>query len=57
MKDQNEIVQLLKDRNLCKVSRACGLSYDTVWRVANGKSKRPSHETMKKLSDYLETQQ
>lgn len=54
MKDQEEIIKLLKDRNLRKVASSCGLSYDTVWRVANGKAKRPSHETMKKLSDYLE---
>ena len=54
MKSQDEIVKSLKDRNLSKVAIACGLSYDTVWRVANGRAKKPSHETMKKLSDYLD---
>lgn len=54
MKSQEDLVKMLKDRNLRKVASACGLSYDTVWRVANGKAKRPSHETVKKISEYLE---
>ena len=53
MLDINEIIKRLSDRNLKKVSEECGMAYDTVWRIANGKSKQPSYVTIKKLSDYL----
>jgi hypothetical protein len=53
MLDISEIIKRLSDRNLKKVAEECGMSYDTVWRVANKKAIKPSHETIKKLSDYL----
>jgi transcriptional regulator with XRE-family HTH domain len=49
-----EIETKLKDRTLTKVAEATGLSYPTVWNVANGKVGRVEYETVKKLSDYLE---
>lgn len=49
-----EIQKALADRNLRKVARAVDLSYDTIWRVANGTVISVSYETVKKLSDYLE---
>lgn len=49
-----EIQKALADRNLRKVARAVDLSYDTIWRVANGTVVSVSYETVKKLSDYLE---
>lgn len=54
MLDIDEIVKRLSDRNLKKVSDECGMAYDTVWRIANGKAKQPSYTTVKKLSDYLQ---
>lgn len=53
MLDINEIIRRLSDRNLKKVADECGMAYDTVWRIANKKSVKPSYETIKKLSDYL----
>jgi transcriptional regulator with XRE-family HTH domain len=53
MLDINEIIKRLSDRNLKKVADECRISYDTVWRIANGKSKQPSYAIVKKLSDYL----
>lgn len=50
-----QIIEALKDRSLKKVSESTGLSYDTVWRVANGKALKPSHDTVKKISDYLKS--
>ena len=53
MLDIKEIIKRLSDRNLKKVSDECGMAYDTVWRIANSKSIKPSYDTIKKLSDYL----
>lgn len=50
----DEIMAALADRKLNAVADATGLSYDTVWRVAAGKTKRVSYETAKVLSDYLQ---
>ena len=50
----DEIMAALADRKLNAVADATGLSYDTVWRVAAGKTKRVSYETAKTLSDYLQ---
>lgn len=49
----DEIVDKLKDRNLRIVARVSGLSYDTVWRIANGKTKSVSYMAVEKLSNYL----
>lgn len=49
-----EIQKLLHDRRLTAVSEATKLSYDTVWRVANGKTIAVSYNTIKALSDYLQ---
>ena len=48
-----EITEALRDRKLTAVAEGAGLSYDTVWRVASGKTRAVSYETIKKLSDYL----
>lgn len=50
----NEIQERLQDRNLHLVAQKTSLSYDTVWKIANGKSLRPSYDAVKKISDYLE---
>jgi DNA-binding Xre family transcriptional regulator len=49
-----EVIEKMKDRKLRVVSEQTGLSYATVWRVATGRIKDVSYETIKKISDYLE---
>ena len=49
-----EVQKRLEDMNLSKVAVKAGLTYDTVWRVANDKKVAVSYETVRKLSDYLE---
>ena len=49
-----EIEIKLKDRTLTKVAEATGLSYPTIWKLANGESGRVEYETVKKVSDYIE---
>ena len=51
-----EIKTRLKDRTLTKVSEATGLSYPTVWKLANESNVRTEYATVKKISDYLESQ-
>lgn len=46
----------LKDRNLAAVSVSTGLSYSTVRHVVRG-GPEPAYSTVKRLSDYIETQQ
>lgn len=50
-----QIIILLQDRNLNEVSRRTGLAYPTVWRIANNQAGNVGYESVKKLSDYLET--
>ena len=47
---------LLQDRNLLEVSRRTDLSYGNVWKIANGQAGKVTYETIKVLSDYLESQ-
>lgn len=49
-----QVQTALHDRNLKAVSAGCGLAYDTVWRIANGKIERVSYDAVKALSDYLQ---
>lgn len=51
----DKIIEMLKDRNLSEVSRRTELSIPTVWRIANGQAGNVGYETVKKLSDYLES--
>ena len=55
MMTPEDISAAMEDRNLSAVSRATGLSYDTVRRVAKGgiDESAISYATIKKLSDYL----
>jgi transcriptional regulator with XRE-family HTH domain len=50
----DEIITILKDRNLSEVSRRTGLSIPTIWRIANGQAGNVGYETVSKLSEYLE---
>jgi transcriptional regulator with XRE-family HTH domain len=44
----------LSDRNLSAVAKKTGLSRQTISGIANGTAQKPSYETVKILSDYLE---
>lgn len=48
-----EISFRLKDRKLKAVAAACGLSYGQVRNYARGDVRRPSHQAMVTLSQYL----
>jgi transcriptional regulator with XRE-family HTH domain len=50
-----QIRAFLKDKNLKAFARQCGVSYDTVRRVAMGIS-NPDYETLVALSDYIEAE-
>jgi hypothetical protein len=52
-----EIVKRLKDRNLTTVALHAGVSYSSLWQIANGLQKQPKYKIVEKLSDYLEDNQ
>lgn len=54
MKDLVEIVHYLQDRNITKVAAVTGLSYQTVWRIARGKTDNITLDTLKRLNDYFD---
>jgi transcriptional regulator with XRE-family HTH domain len=49
-----QIQKQLKDRNLSAVARVTGMSMQTISAISNGTATKPSYETVKLLSDYLE---
>ena len=49
-----EVSRRLGDRNLKKVSENTGISYPTVWKIANNQAGNVGYDTVRKLSDYLE---
>lgn len=53
MLNLEQIQKKLADRNLNMVARETKLAYDTVWRIAKGRSRKPSYDVIKKISDYL----
>jgi len=48
-----EIIDRLQDRKLYVLEKEIGISYNTLYTISRGKA-NPTHETMKKISDYLE---
>lgn len=48
-----EIVRRLQDRRAAMVADACKLRVATVIDIREGRTKNPSYETVKALSDYL----
>lgn len=48
-----DIVDMLQDRRPSVVAKACGLRVATVIDIAKGRTKNPSYETVKALSEYL----
>lgn len=55
MMNLDQIKKALVDMNLKAVSRATGLNYQLVWRIANGIDQNPTYKTLTALSDYLES--
>lgn len=51
----NEIVARLKDRNLRVVAERCGVSYTSLWQIANNLQTHPKYKNLEKISDYLES--
>ena len=49
-----EIRTKLEDRNLTKVAKKVGLSYNTVFYFCRDECKEPIYKTVKALSEYLE---
>ena len=54
MLSPEEIREKLKDRVISVVVAETGLHANTVRAIRNGTYKAPSHETIKKLSEYFE---
>lgn len=50
-----QIEKALQDRYVSAVADGCGLSRQKVSAIKNGRAKRPTYETIRKLSEYLET--
>ena len=48
-----EIVEKLRDRRPGIVAGACGVRVATIIDIRDGRTKNPSYDTIKALSDYL----
>jgi DNA-binding Xre family transcriptional regulator len=48
-----KIQLLLKDKRLYIVSKATGLSFPTLKKLADGKKENYTYNTIKAISDYL----
>lgn len=49
----NKITEALQDKRLYVIARKLDLSYPTIKKIADGKDKNYSYNTIKKLSEYL----
>ena len=54
MMTPQQVREALKDRNLQKVAEGSGVAAATIYRFMSGTG-RPTYETVKGLSDYLES--
>jgi transcriptional regulator with XRE-family HTH domain len=52
-----EIVKKLQDRKLSTVATRTGMSYTTLWQIANGIQKSPKYKHVETLSDYFESEE
>ena len=48
-----EIREALQDRRLSRVAKACGVSYTTLYKFANGKIASCQLSTLRKITNYL----
>jgi DNA-binding phage protein len=51
--DLQYVVRMLEETNLKAVAKKVGLSYMTVYRIANKTNTSPSFNTVKKLAEYF----
>lgn len=51
----DEIVSLLQDRRLSKVSEITGITRAALWNLREGKATNPRYSTIKTLSDYFKS--
>jgi len=51
--DLQYVVSMLKETNLRAVAKKVGLSYRTVWGIANETNKAPSFNTVRVLAEYF----
>ena len=49
-----QIRDMMEDRSIGAVARATGLHYNVVYRAVTDRTRNPSYETVKALSDYLQ---
>lgn len=49
-----QIADALRDRRLSVVAEATDLTRETLRRFRDGKAKKPEHETVRRLIEYLE---
>lgn len=49
-----QVSKALADRRLQRVSEATGIHYNTLKKIRDGESKKPTHDVMSKLIAYLE---
>lgn len=53
MRDLQELIKLLKQSNLAKVSRETGIHYNTVYLISTGVIRNPKFDKLKKLDEYF----
>ena len=51
----DEIAEWLENKHLSFIAQDSGVAYIFVWRAKNSALKNPNYETVKKLSDYIES--
>ena len=51
--DLKYVVKSLQECNLKAVAEKVGLSYRTVWSIANESNKSPSFNTVRTLAEYF----
>lgn len=51
--DLQYVVAMLKETNLKAIAKKVGLSYRTVWGIANESNQTPAFQTVRKLAEYF----
>lgn len=51
-----EIQEKLKGKNLSEAARETGIHPSMMWRIINAEDQNPQYKTIKKISDYVESQ-
>lgn len=51
--DLTYVRNMLKMCNIREVSKQTGMPYMTVYKIGNGKTKNPTYETVKVLSEFF----